>query len=124
MPSVIAYADLPRSHSTRDGRARIDLVTEAMFGTSDLKADHITYQPGDTAAAHHHVGASHFFFVDAGSGVFHLDEEIHRLNQGDVACALDGQIHWFENDTSAIFSFYEMWVPSPADTIWAVDHDR
>ena len=124
MPSVIPFSELPRSHSTRDNRQRIDLVTEELFGTTELKADHITYRPGDTAAAHHHVGAKHFFFVDAGSGVLHLDDRTYRLGMGDVAFADDGEVHWFENDGEEDFSFYELWVPTPAETVWAVAHDR
>jgi mannose-6-phosphate isomerase-like protein (cupin superfamily) len=124
MPSHIPYSELPRSHSTRDNRQRIDLVTEELFGTTELKADHISYQPGDTAAAHHHVGAKHYFFVDAGSGVLHLDDRIHRLSVGDVAFADEGEVHWFENDGDQVFSFYELWVPTPSETIWAVEHDR
>lgn len=124
MPSVIRFADLPRSHSTRDSRDRIDLVTEELFGVSDLKADHITYHPGDTAAAHYHVGAKHFFFVDQGTGILHLDDRRHELSRGDVALAGEGEVHWFENRSDGDFSFYELWVPTPRETIWVVEDDR
>ncbi len=97
MPSVIRSDDLPTLESTRDGRHRIDLVTEELFGFTDLKADHITYRPGDTAAAHYHVGARHIWFVSEGSGVFHLGDETFEIAKGDVATAADGEIHWFEN---------------------------
>lgn len=124
MPSVIRFADLPRIRSTRDGRDRIDLVTEEMFGFDDLKADHITYKPGDTAAAHYHVGAKHFFFVDQGEGVLHLDDRTYELAKGDVAFADEGEAHWFENVSDGLFSFYELWVPRPAETIWVVEDDQ
>ncbi len=124
MPSVIRYRDLPKIRSTRDGRDRVDLVTDELFGGSDLKADHITYHPGDTAAAHYHLGARHFFFVDAGTGILHLDDQTHQLGRGDVALADDGQVHWFENVGDDLFSFYELWVPAPRETVWVVEDDQ
>jgi mannose-6-phosphate isomerase-like protein (cupin superfamily) len=123
MPSVIRRDDLPTLESTRDGRHRIDLVTEELFGFTDLKADHITYRPGDTAAAHYHVCARHIWFVSEGSGVFHLGDETFEIAKGDVATAADGEIHWFENPTDEPFAFYELWVPAPTETIWVDEHD-
>ncbi|MDX1748296.1 MAG: cupin domain-containing protein, partial [Halobacteriales archaeon] len=93
------------------------------FGFSDLKADHITYRPGDTAAAHYHVGASHIWFVDSGRGVFHVDDRSYEVSEGDVATAGDGEIHWFENPGDEPFSFYELWVPAPKETIWIREDD-
>jgi mannose-6-phosphate isomerase-like protein (cupin superfamily) len=124
MPSVIHFGDLPKIRSTRDGRDRIDLVTEELFGLTDLKADHITYHPGDTAAAHYHVGARHYWFVDQGQGVVHLDDRAYELGRGDVATAADGEVHWFENVSEGLFSFYELWVPQPRETVWVVEDDQ
>ncbi len=124
MPSVIPYEELPKIRSTRDGRDRVDLVTEELFGGTDLKADHITYHPGDTAAAHYHVGSKHFFFVDAGTGILHLNDRTYELNAGDVALADAGEVHWFENRSEEDFSFYELWVPQPRETVWVVEDDQ
>ncbi|MDH4117796.1 MAG: cupin domain-containing protein [Acidimicrobiia bacterium] len=124
MPSVFRFDELPRSHSTRDGRLRYDLITEEMFGFADIKADHITYNPGDTAAAHYHIGAKHFFFVDQGAGVLHIDDRRYELHKGDVAFVDEREAHWFENPSDDVFSFYELWVPTPGETVWVVDDDR
>lgn len=123
MPNVIPFADLPQLDSTRDGRRRIDLFTEEMFGSTDLKADHITYRPGDTAAAHYHVGARHIWFVSEGRGVFYVNDERYELGTGDVATAGDSEVHWFENPHDEPFAFYELWVPAPTETIWIRDDD-
>src|SRR5512145_1260687 len=72
-------------------------VTVELFGFNDLQADHITYRPGDTAAAHYHVGARHIWFVSEGRGTFHVDDETFEVEAGDVATAGDGEVHWFEN---------------------------
>ncbi|HEX6220249.1 MAG TPA: cupin domain-containing protein, partial [Acidimicrobiia bacterium] len=84
MPNVIRRADLPTLESTRDGRHRVDLVTEELFGFTDLRADHITYRPGDTAAAHYHVGARHIWFVSEGRGTLHVGNDSYEVASGDV----------------------------------------
>lgn len=120
---MIRKDELPRLDSTRDGRHRIDLVTEDMFGFTDLKADHITYQPGDTAAAHYHVGARHIWFISEGKATFHVDDAIFEVAAGDVATAGDSEVHWFENPHDDQFAFYELWVPAPTETVWVDEHD-
>lgn len=122
MPNVIRGADLPTLESTRDGRHRIDLVTEELFGFTDLRADHITYRPGDNAAAHYHVGARHIWFVSQGRGILHLGDDSYEVASGDVATAGEGEVHWFENSHDEPFAFYELWVPAPRETIW-IDAD-
>lgn len=123
MPRVIHANELPKLQSTRDGRDRIDLVTEEMFGFTDLRADFIRYRSGDTAAAHYHVGARHIWFISEGRGLFHVDDETIEVGAGDVATAGDGEVHWFENPYDEPFAFYELWVPAPAETIWIRDDD-
>lgn len=122
-PRVVKAADLPRLDSTRDGRKRIDLVTEELFGFSDLRADHITYGARDTAAAHYHVGARHIWFVSAGAGIFYIDDDAIEVEAGDVATAGDSEVHWFENPHDEPFAFYELWVPAPAETVWVRQDD-
>ncbi len=118
---VVKHADLPRHRSTRDGRDRIDLVTEEMFGFSDLRADLIRYQPGDTAAPHYHVGARHIWFISEGRGIYHVGDQTYEVAVGDVATAGDGEVHSFENPYDDFFAFYELWVPAPVDTVWVTD---
>ncbi len=121
MQRVIRYDDLPRHRSTRDGRDRIDLVTEEMFGFTDLRADLIRYKPYDTAAPHYHVGARHIWFVSEGNGVFHVDGDQYEVGAGDVLTAAAGEVHSFENPHDAPFAFYELWVPAPSETVWITD---
>lgn len=123
MPHVVKARDLPTLDSTRDGRKRIDLVTEDLFGFTDLRADHITYRPGDTAAAHYHIGARHIWFVSEGAGIFYIGDDEFEVEAGDVATAADGEVHWFMNPNDQPFAFYELWVPAPAETVWIRDDD-
>ncbi len=123
MARVVSFANLPRLHSTRDTRDRIDLVTEETFGIKELQADRITYHPGDTAAAHYHKDCKHFFFVLSGHGILHADEEAIELGPGDVALIYENEIHWFENPGDGEFTFIELWVPAPSETVWIKDDD-
>ena len=122
MVKAIAAADLPRLRSTRDTRDRVDLITPDIFGLRDIKADRITYHPGDTAAAHYHRDAKHFFFVLDGGGTLHADENTIELAAGDVALIEENEVHWFENKGTEEFTFIELWVPTPSETVW-VDPD-
>lgn len=122
MAKAIPAADLPRLRSTRDTRERVDLFTEEIFGVADLKADRITYHSGDTAAAHYHLDCKHIFFVLAGRGVMHVGTETFDLGTGDVALIEEKEVHWFENPYDEDFTFIELWVPAPRETVW-VDPD-
>lgn len=123
MAKVVAYSDLPKLHSTRDTRDRVDLVTQDTLGTTELKADRITYHPGDTAAAHYHLDCKHFFFVLDGHGLLHADEKAIPLGPGDVALVDENEVHWFENPNDEDFTFIELWVPAPSDTVWVKPDD-
>lgn len=119
MAHVQKSEKLPRLHSTRDTRDRIDLVTKDIFPTTDLKADRITYHPGDTAAAHRHPDSKHFFFILDGEGILHADSAEIELEAGDVVMLDEGEVHWFENRSEANFEFIELWVPAPpTPTVW------
>lgn len=125
VPKVLAAADLPRLTSTRDTRDRLDLITEDVpVGAALMRADRISYHPGDTAAAHYHADCHHVFCVLAGSGLLHSGEYSGRLTAGDSALVGPGEEHWFENDTAENFSFVEFWAPPPRETIWTVTGDR
>ena len=121
MARVVKTADLPKLTSTRDTRDRVDLVTEELFGLSELRADRITYHPGDTAAAHYHRDAKHFFFILGGRGVLHADGEPVELAAGDVALVEEEEVHWFANPHDEEFCFIELWVPAPSETVWVSD---
>ncbi|HET8607248.1 MAG TPA: cupin domain-containing protein [Gaiellaceae bacterium] len=124
MARVFTREELPHWASTRDTRDRLDLVTDAVpVGATRLRADRVVYHPGDTAAAHYHVGCDHVFVVLAGSGLFYADDERHRLGPGDIAAVAEREVHWFANDTDANFSFVEFWAPPPAETVWVREDD-
>jgi len=122
MPRVFAAEELPRWESTRDTRDRRDLVTDDVpVAATRMRADRIVYHPGDTAAAHYHVGCEHVFVVLEGSGVMHAGNESFRLEPGSAAAVEELEAHWFENDTDSDFVFVEFWAPPPTETYWLTD---
>lgn len=78
MAKVIRSTDRPLLRSTRDTRDRIDLITEELFDTVEIRADIITYHPGDTAAAHYHADATHYFIVQEGTSLLHTGDSLPR----------------------------------------------
>jgi len=118
MAKIARAADLPRALSHRDGRTRVDLVTEETFGTTDVKADWVTYPDGGDAPAHYHTGSRHYFFVVAGSGTFVGQNETFPIATGDVIMSEEKEMHAFTSDAGAQLQFIELWVPAPTETIW------
>lgn len=122
MTLVLEQRALPRWRSTRDGRDRLDLVTDAVdLDASLFWADRIRYRPGDTAAKHFHVGCDQVFVVLEGRGLLYVDGEGHRLEAGATAIVHAHEVHWFVNDGDAEFSFVEFWSPPPQETVWITD---
>lgn len=68
------------------------------------------------------LDCKHFFFVLAGRGVLHANDEVIELGPGDVAMIDENEVHWFENPHDEEFTFIELWVPAPSETVW-VDPD-
>lgn len=124
MTQVRELGDLPRFRSIRDHRKRTDLVNTGAIVAKHLRADMITYQPGDTAARHYHKDADHLFIVTEGEGILHAGEESFHMKKDSVALVEMGEIHWFENPTQAEFTFLEFWTPPPTQTVWVDEGDQ
>jgi len=123
MAKLFPMEQLPHLHSTRDTRARLDLITDSVpVGATQIRSDRIIYHPGDTAAKHYHTDCHHLFYILSGEGLIHVDEGSHRLSAGMVVVVGPKEVHWFENDTAQNFSFVEFWAPPPKETVW-IDSD-
>ena len=123
MARVFQKSQLVHFRSTRDTRDRLDLITEETPVASRLlRADRIIYHPGDTSAKHYHTGSHQLFYMLQGQGLLHTPGGTYRLSAGMVSVVEPGEVHWFENDATANFSFVEFWAPPPQQTVW-VDAD-
>lgn len=124
MAKLFPKTSLPHYRSTRDTRDRLDLVKDDMsLGAKYIHADRIVYHPGDTCAKHYHIGCHHLFYILDGEGLIFTEKGSLRLTPGMVAIVEPEEMHWFENDTDANFTFVEYWAPRPKETIWIKEDD-
>ena len=122
MARLFTRNELPHLASTRDTRDRLDLIKgEFPIANPRLNADRIIYHPGDTAAKHYHIGSQHIFVILEGEGLLLTPDGPERLKVGNVAVVVPEEVHWFENDSQANFTFVEFWAPPPVETIWITD---
>ncbi len=118
MLKLIRSADRPVRISQRDGRRRVDVVTEEMLGTSDVQVDIVYNEPGVIGSPHMHENADHVFMVINGNGVMRTDDAEVELHPGDVVFIPRGDYHWFENTGDVTSERLEMWIPAPDGTVW------
>jgi mannose-6-phosphate isomerase-like protein (cupin superfamily) len=122
MARVFAREELPESHSVRDGRDRLDIVTDKVgVGARAMKIDRILFHPGDTAAPHWHIGSDHAFYLLYGRGTMYIDDVPHHLEPGSVLVVRDEEVHWFENTADSDTALVEYWAPPAAETHWVTD---
>ncbi|MCI0713001.1 MAG: cupin domain-containing protein [Chloroflexi bacterium] len=124
MAKVFRKEELPHFDSTRDGRDRMDLITDNVpVGATKIKADRIIYHPGDTCAKHYHVGCYHLFVMLEGEATICSPSGCQTFTAGQVAVIAPEEVHWFENHSAADYRFVEFWAPPPTETVWIVEDD-
>jgi quercetin dioxygenase-like cupin family protein len=121
MSRVVPNSDLPRlvTAEAGDNRSRIDLVSKSLFGTTEVLAYKVTYHPGDSVREHFHGDAKHFLFSLEGSGVMHSTEGDVVVGPGDVATIEVGERHAFSNPHDEDWTFIELCMPMPTETVWS-----
>jgi len=124
MAKVFKKSELPHLDSTRDGRSRLDLVTENVpVGASKIRADRVIYHPSDTCAKHYHIGAYHLFVMLEGEATIKTPVFEGTFKEGEAAVVEPEEVHWFENPTDQNFRFVEFWAPPPKETVWIIEDD-
>ena len=118
MMKVVRAQDRDRRLSERDGRRRVDVITEEMLGISAVQVDIVYNDPGVIGSPHMHADADHVFMVIRGSGIAHTDDHTLEVGPGDVYFVPRGDYHWFHNTGSELSERLEIWVPAPKETVW------
>jgi quercetin dioxygenase-like cupin family protein len=121
MARVVRNPDLPHLVTVEEGdnRLRIDLVSKSLFGTTEILAYKVTYCPGDSVREHFHRDAKHFLFSLEGNGVMHSIDGDVTIGPGDVATIEVGELHSFSNPHDHDWTFVELCMPMPTDTVWS-----
>ena len=115
---IVNWFDEPVLQSEHDDRKRVYIATKNLLGTSAIKGEVIIYPPNTEAPSHYHVGAEHFQYVLAGSGIAKLDGKEVILEPGDLIYNFEEEIHSFKNSYHQDFTFVEFFVPGDCKTIW------
>jgi quercetin dioxygenase-like cupin family protein len=102
-----------------DRRRRVDLVSENLFGSRDLLAYKVVYLPGDVVPEHLHRDAKHVILCLEGEGVLHSSDGDHAIGPGDVVVVPEGEHHSLSNPTEEDWTFIELCLPTPTETVWA-----
>lgn len=123
MARIFAPEQLPKLHSTRDKRKRIDLVTPETVGTTALRGDMIVYPPSNAGSPHFHRDAHEVKVVLRGSGTYHIGDETVELRAGHIIWMMPGDIHFFETSPDEDLAFVEFWLPPTNDTVWVNSDD-
>ncbi|HSK24875.1 MAG TPA: cupin domain-containing protein [Egicoccus sp.] len=118
MLQVIRSEERPVRVSQRDGRRRVDVVTEEMLGTRAVQVDIVYNDPGVIGSPHMHANADHVFMVIGGHGIMHTDDASVEIFPGDVVFIPRGDYHWFHNTSDVVSERIEMWIPAPDGTVW------
>lgn len=118
MLQVIRVNQRPVKISQRDGRRRVDVVTEDLLGTRAVQVDVVYNDPGVIGSPHMHSNADHVFLVIGGHGIMHTDDKSEEIFAGDVVFVPRGDYHWFENTSDVVSERLEMWIPAPDGTVW------
>ncbi len=118
MLKVIRNEDRPVKVSKRDGRRRVDVVTEDLLGTRDVQVDIVYNDAGVIGSPHKHDNADHVFMVIRGHGIMYTDDGSAEIGVGDVVFIPRGDFHWFHNTGDEVSERLEMWIPAPDGTIW------
>ncbi|MEX0953047.1 MAG: cupin domain-containing protein [Nitriliruptoraceae bacterium] len=118
MMKVIRADERTRKISERDGRRRVDIITEEMLGTRAIQADVVYNDAGVIGSPHMHPEADHVFMVIRGSGIAYTDDSTAEVGPGDVYFVPRGDYHWFHNTGGELSERLEIWIPAPNETIW------
>lgn len=118
MIKVIRAEERLRRLSERDGRRRVDIITDELLGITAVQADIVYNDAGVIGSPHQHTDADHVFMVIRGSGIQYTDDAAEQVGPGDVYFIPRGHYHWFHNTGAETSERLEIWIPAPSETIW------
>lgn len=73
------------------------LAKNNLFETAQMFADIYGLEPGQAQKPHAHAGATKFYLVLSGRGVFRVGSEERELGPGGMAWSAPGEEHGVEN---------------------------
>ena len=89
------------------------LTKTGLFETPQMFCDVYGLEPGQAQKAHAHAGATKFYFVLAGRGVFKIGGEERELGPGGLAWSAPGEEHGVVNRSSERLTLLVAMAPNP-----------
>ena len=84
-----------------------------LFETEQMFCDVYCLEPGQQQKVHAHEGATKFYYVIEGEGLFTLGDEMRTLTAGHVAASIPGKPHGVSNESSAKLILLVAMAPNP-----------
>ena len=89
------------------------LAKTNLFESPQMFCDLYGLEPGQAQKAHAHVGATKFYFVLEGRGVFQIGAERRELGPGELAWSAPGEEHGVENRSDQRLLLLVAMAPNP-----------
>ncbi|MEO6709675.1 MAG: cupin domain-containing protein [Planctomycetota bacterium] len=89
------------------------LAKTNLFETAQMFCDVYGLEPGQSQKAHAHPGATKFYFVLEGRGVFQSGEQRRELGPGELAWSAPGEEHGVENHSKERLVLLVAMAPNP-----------
>lgn len=89
------------------------LAKQNLFETPQMFCDLYGLEPGQAQKVHAHAGATKFYFVLEGRGMFQVGAERRELGPGELAWSAPGEEHGVENHTDQRLLLLVAMAPNP-----------
>ena len=84
-----------------------------LFETRQMFCDVYCLEPGQAQKVHAHAGATKFYYVIEGEGLFTIGEETRRLEAGGLAWSAPGEPHGVRNGSEERLLLLVSMAPNP-----------
>lgn len=84
-----------------------------LFETEQMFCDIYCLEPGQAQKVHSHKGASKFYYVVEGKGLFTSGEEERELGQGELSWSVPDEPHGVRNHTQERLVLLVSMAPNP-----------
>ncbi|MFT7676668.1 MAG: quercetin dioxygenase-like cupin family protein [Planctomycetota bacterium] len=95
------------------GFAAEKLQKHNLFETEQMFCDVYCLEPGQAQKVHSHQGATKFYYVMQGTGVFTSGEEERELGPGGLSWSVPDEPHGVRNDTEEPLVLLVSMAPNP-----------
>lgn len=123
---IINIEQIPDHYIERDAAGLVTKALGAAAGSGKIYVNVDCVPPNAYSTKYHsHSQQEEFFLILSGTGLLRLNNEEHRIQQGDCIAKLPGQhiAHTFYNDSDAALCVLDIGTNEKEDTCYYPDED-